>query len=372
MAQSDGTAVDVHLAHIEVQSLADSHRLCSKCLVGLNQVHISNGQASLCHDLLGCCDGAQTHDLRLNTGQSASDPGCQRLNAQFLGLFLAHDDQSSSTVVDGGRVACGHDAVLGESGLQGCQLLDRGQTGAFIGIEHGVALLTLDDNRNDLVLESAVLDGLVSLDLAVVGELIQHLAGDGAVAVLLLEGLVGADILSGHAHMLVEAGGIPQSIVDHGIDQLALAHGSAHAVAVTALHHCKGSHVHVLHATCDHDISIACLDHLSSHVHAVQTGTADHVDGDSGGLDGQASLQGSLTGNVLAQTSLDHAAHVNMIDLLRLDVCAVQSLLDDDGAQLSSGDVGKGATELTNGGTACRCDNDLFHVNSLLIVYVVI
>ena len=94
--------------------------------------------------------------------------------------------------------------------------------------------------------------------------------------------------------------------------------------------------------------------------------------GDGGGLDGQASLQGSLTGNVLAQTSLDHAAHVNMIDLLRLDVCAVQSLLDDDGAQLSSGDVGKGATELTNGGTACRCDNDLFHVNSLLIVYVVI
>ena len=31
--------------------------------------------------------------------------------------------------------------------------------------------------------------------------------------------------------------------------------------------------------------------------------SADHVDGDSGGLDGQASLQGSLTGNVLAQTS---------------------------------------------------------------------
>ena len=371
MAQSDCAAVDVDLVHIKVQSLADGHRLCCEGLVCLDQVHIGNGQAGLCHDLLGCSDGAQTHDFGLNTGQSTSDPGCQRGDAQLLGLLLAHHDQSSSAVVDCGRVAGGHDAVLGEGGLQSAQLLDRGQTGAFIGIEHGVALLALDDNGNDLVLEGTVLDGLVCLDLAVVSELIQLLAGDGVIAVLLLIGLVGADVLSGHAHVLVKAGGIPQSIVDHGIDQLALAHGSAHAVAVTALHHCKGSHVHVLHAACDHDISIACLDHLSSHVHAVQTGTADHVDGDSGGLDGQASLQGSLTSDVLAQTSLNDAAHVNMIDLLRCDVCALQCLLDDDGAQLSSGNVGKSAAELTDGGTACRCDNNFLHVNSLLIcVYI--
>ena len=36
----------------------------------------------------------------------------------------------------------------------------------------------LDDNRNDLILESAVLDGLISLQLAVVSEIIQHLAGE--------------------------------------------------------------------------------------------------------------------------------------------------------------------------------------------------
>jgi len=161
--------------------------------------------------------------------------------------------------------------------------------------------------------------------------------------------------------VLVEAGGIPQSIVDHGIDQLALAHGSAHAVAVTALHHCKGSHVHVLHAACDHDISIACLDHLSSHVHAVQTGTADHVDGDSGGLDGQAGFQRSLACNVLAQTSLDNTAHVNVVNLLRLDIGAVQGFLDDDGAQLCSRNIGQGAAELADSSTACGCDNDFLH-----------
>ena len=116
----------------------------------------------------------------------------------------------------------------------------------------------------------------------------------------------------------------------------------------------------------NNDVSIACFDHLGSHVHAVQTGTAHHVDGDSRGLDGQASLQSSLTSDVLAQTGLNDAAHVDMIDLLGSDVCTVQSFLDDDGAQLNCGNVGQGAAELADSGTACRCDNDLFHVNSLL------
>ena len=81
----------------------------------------------------------------------------------------------------------------------------------------------------------------------------------------------------------------------------------------------------------------------------------------AGGLDRQAGLQRSLTSDVLAQASLDDAAHVNMVDLLRLDIGAVQSLFDDDGAQLSSGDIGEGAAELANSSTACAGDDDLFH-----------
>ena len=193
------------------------------------------------------------------------------------------------------------------------------------------------------------------------GKLVQLLTADGVVAVLLLVGLVGADILGGHAHVHVAAGGIPQSVVDHRVNQLALAHGVAHAVAVAALHHGEGSHVHVLHTAGNHDVGIAGLDHLSSHVDAVQTGAADHVDGDSGNLDGQTGLQGSLTGNVLAQTGLNDTAHVDLVDLLGLDMGAIQRLFDDDGAQLSGGDIGEGAAELANGSTAGAGDDDLFH-----------
>ena len=149
VTQSDCAAVDVQLVLIEAQSLADSDGLCCECLVGLDQIHIGNGHAGLGHDLLGSSDGAQTHDLGLNACQSTGDPGCQRLHAQLLSLLLAHDDQSSSAVVDGGRVTSGDDAVFGEGGLQLCQNLGSAQTGTLIGIEHGVALLALDDNRND-------------------------------------------------------------------------------------------------------------------------------------------------------------------------------------------------------------------------------
>ena len=159
---------------------------------------------------------------------------------------------------------------------------------------------------------------------------------------------------------------VPQRIVDHGINQLALAHGVAHAVAVAALHHGEGSHIHVLGAAGNHDVGIAGLDHLGSHVDAVQTGTADNVDGDGGNRDRQAGLDAGLTGDVLAQASLDDAAHVDMVNLLGLDACAVDGFLDDDGAQLSGGDVGQRAAELADGSTAGTGNDDLLHVNSLL------
>ena len=52
MAQRNSAAVDVQLALVEVQSLADGNRLSSESLVGLDQIHVVHGQAGLGHDLL--------------------------------------------------------------------------------------------------------------------------------------------------------------------------------------------------------------------------------------------------------------------------------------------------------------------------------
>ncbi len=154
---------------------------------------------------------------------------------------------------------------------------------------------------------------------------------------------------------------IPQSVVDHGIHQLALAHGGTHAVAVTALHHGEGSHVHVFGTAGNHDVGITGLDHLGSHVDAVQAGAADHVDGDRRGGDRQTGFQAGLTGNVLAQTRLDDAAHVDVVNLLGGDAGTVDGFLDNNRAQFRSRNVGKGAAELANGSPARAGDDDLLH-----------
>ena len=331
--------------------MRDGQALGSERFVGLDQIHIGDGQAGLFHDLAGGGHGAHAHDGGIDAAQRTGDPGGHGGDAQFLGLLLAHDDQRGGAVVDGGSVAGGDFAVLLEGGAQLGQDFRRAQAGTFVGVKDDVALLVLDDHGHDLVLERAGLDGSLGLGLALESKVVQIFTAQVP--------LVG-HVLSGDAHVVVVEG-VPQRVVDHGVHQFALAHGGAHAVAVTALHHGEGGHIHVLGAARDHDVGVAGFDHLGRHVDAVQAGAADHVDGDSRSGDRQAGLDAGLTGHVLAQARLDDAAHVDMVDLLRLDAGAVDGLLDDDGAQLGSRDVGQRAAEFADGSTAGAGNDDLFH-----------
>ncbi len=123
---------------------------------------------------------------------------------------------------------------------------------------------------------------------------------------------------------------IPEGILDHGVDQLAV----VHSVTITALHDCIGSHGHVFHTACDYDIRIACNDHICCHVDTVQTGTAYDIDGNSRDFHRKTGLDGSLSCHVLALACLDNTAHQNFADLICRNACAVKSLLDDDGTKI--------------------------------------
>ena len=79
---------------------------------------------------------------------------------------------------------------------------------------------------------------------------------------------------------------IPKSILDHGVNQNTI----VHSVTIAALLDCVRSHGHVLSTTCDYDVSIACFDHLCSHVDGIQTGTADNIDGNSRNFNRKAGL----------------------------------------------------------------------------------
>ena len=141
---------------------------------------------------------------------------------------------------------------------------------------------------------------------------------------------------------------VPQGILDHGVHQSTV----VHPVSVTGLGNRVGSHGHVLHAACHNHIGISCHDHLSRLVHAVQTGAAYHVHGDSRYFDGQSRLDGCLTGHVLSLGRLDDASHVHLIHSLGLHACPVQGFLDYNRSQLCGGGGAQGAAHGADSGTA--------------------
>lgn len=58
-----------------------------------------------------------------------------------------------------------------------------------------------------------------------------------------------------------------------------------------------------------------------------------------------------LPGGRLPDTSLDDVAHVNLLDLLRLDTGPVDGVLDGDDTELRGGEGGEGAVLCADGGS---------------------
>ena len=181
MAQSDGAAVDVDLAHVKVQLAGHGDGLGGKGLVGLDQVDVVDGDAGLLHGVAGSDHGADAHDLGIHAALAPADQLGHGLQT-VLGHSLAggqHD--GGSAVVDAGGVGGGNalgaliGSILAAGGLEGVdhhgvgglgahgeralQLGDavRGDTGLGILIlgEGNHFLLDLDHHGDDLVIEPA-------------------------------------------------------------------------------------------------------------------------------------------------------------------------------------------------------------------------
>ena len=306
MSQSDGSAVHVQLIHVDAEISSNRNGLSGKCLVRLDQIEVIDIHSGLRHNLLRSCYRSDSHDGGIHACKRSGNPGSHGGNAQFLRLLLAHHDHGSGAVVDSGGIGCGHDTVLLECGTKLRDALLRGsRTGTFIFIENNGFFLLLHFNGNDLVVESARFLSGYRLLLAPCGELVQLFSGQSPLL---------ADVFSGDAHViLIES--IGQRIVYHGIHHSRI----SHSVSVTSLRDRVRSHGHILHAARNNHVCLACQNHLSSLVHAVQSGTAHNVHGNGRNLDRQARLDGCLTSNVLSQTCLDNAAHINLIHCIRSD-----------------------------------------------------
>ena len=251
-----------------------------------------------------------------------------------------------------------HDLILHAVGTHRESALQLGNglggdagTGEFVLFELHHVLLHLDHHRDDLVVELAGGLGGLGLLLGGGGKLVQLLPGDTPLV---------ADVLGGGTHVVVIEG-VPQSILDHGVHQLLVAHTGAPA----GVHGGEGGGGHILGAAADDDVGVAGEDGPGSLDDALHAGAADHTHGVGGHGIGDAGLQLHLAGHVLALGGGEDAAEHQLVHLLRLHPGAGEHFLHHHGAHVGGGGVLQAAAEGADGGTTAVDNINFFHNMSL-------
>ena len=185
-----------------------------------------------------------------------------------------------------------------------------------------VAFLLRNRDRQDLVGEVAVGGRARRLLMAARGVLVLR----GAADVVVL-----GDHLAGVAHVaLLERA--PEAVVDHRVDDLAVAHAQAVAHARQQVR----AVAHRLHAAGDGDVDVADADALVREHHRLQSRAAHLVDRQRRDVIGQAAVQRRLPRGVLAEPGGHDVAHDAFVDDLRVDAGAAHGFGDDQRAELRS------------------------------------
>jgi hypothetical protein len=232
------------------------------------------------------------------------------------------DHERGCAVVDAGRVSGRDRAALAEGGLEPGQGLQRRVLARrFVHRErHRLALLGGDGHGQDLVLELARLDGGDGLAMALQRERVLLLARHAV--------RLGHD-LAAAAHVVVLVG-LPQAVVHHRVDQLAV----AEAHPFPRLGQEVGRVGHGLHSARDHDVGVAGRDALRGEHHRLEAGPADLVDGERADLVGEAALQRRLPRGCLAEPRGQDVAHDDFVHAAGVDARALDGLAHDHGAEL--------------------------------------
>ena len=185
MTESYGTTVDVgpipQCHRVGASMLhAPGHGDSGKGFVHLEQIDVVNGETGAIERLLRCGYRSGEHDHRIDAGHGHGVNPCFRLEPEFFGLLLRHQEQRCGPIGDLGRVAGGDPAIALERRLKGCQLLQRGvPPDTFVSRDDfGASVVPGDFYRNDLALESTLFGGLAGPSMRLERQLVELLAGD--------------------------------------------------------------------------------------------------------------------------------------------------------------------------------------------------
>ena len=160
------------------------------------------------------------------------------------------------------------------------------------------------------------------------------------------------DVLGGVAHV-VAVEGVPQAVLDHGVDQFEAAHLDAAAQILRV----RG-HAHGFLAAGDDDFGIAVEQRLIAERHRAQAASAELVDAPGRAFHRNAGGDRGLAGRVLALRRGQDLAHDDFGDAARLDAGPLQRGLDGDGAEIVGRRGGESAVETADRGAGGADDDD--------------
>jgi len=279
--------VDVDAGVVDAQLHDRQHRHHGEGFVDFPQIHIGHTPAGFCQNLADRAARGQRELARMLAVGAVADNADQRLQAQCIGLALLHQHQCRGAVGNRAGVGGGHRAVFGECRLQLRNFFDVGIARLLIGINKLIALARRYRDRNDFILEPAIVDGSVGTLQRFDRKGIHLLAGNAFFI---------RDFLSKRTHQAAGFG-ILQAIQKHVIEHLAVAHTGA----VTVLVQYIGSIGHRLHAASDHDLTRTGNNLVMGEHGGAHAGAAQLVDGDRASGIRQAGQTHGLPGRALLQ-----------------------------------------------------------------------
>ena len=207
-------------------------------------------------------------------------------------------------------------------------------------------LRPLDRDGRDLVLEPAGLLRGLGLVLRGHRELVLLFARD-------LPFL--GDVLGRRAHVIAMEG-VPQTVLDHRVDHL----GIAHLGAAAQIHRMRRL-AHTLLTARDDDIAVAVADRLEAERHRAQAGAAELVDAIGGLLDRDARADRGLARRVLALSGREDLAEDRLVDVAGCHVRALHRLEDRDLTEIVGRHARERAVEAAHGCTRRGGDDDIGH-----------
>ena len=181
--------------------------------------------------------------------------------------------------------------------------------------------------------------------MAVDRELILFLARD---AVLF------GDVLGGQPHVDVVKG-VPQAVVNHRVDDLAVADAQAFSHARQQIR----TIAHRLHAAGHRRVDVPKRDRLRGEHHGLEPGAADLVDRERPDLVREAAIERRLSRRCLAQARADDIAHDALFDVAGIDAGTADRFAHHQRAEVGGGQIFQAAEKLA-GRRADGADDEHF------------